>query len=258
MNKSPPLQFSRGGGKNMTHGSLFSGIGGFELGAKRAGIPTLWSCEIEKYPRSILKKHFPKVKQYEDIKELRKPGYVDIISGGFPCQDISLSGKGAGITGSRSGLWNEMYRIIREVRPRYVVIENSPALLIRGFERVLCDLSEIGYSAEWKCLSNFEFGFDHLRERIYIIAYTDKKYVQTRLLQKRGKIKTVFIPSSNDDRKSTLTKRIYQMPDCEDIGVDDGVRDWVHRVGALGNAVNPCVARYLFECIKIFDEYISA
>ena len=127
----------------MTHGSLFSGIGGFELGAQMNNIPTLWNCEIETFQRSILKQVFPNTKQYEDIKKLSNPAYVDIISGGFPCQDISIAGKGAGITGSRSGLWNEMYRIVREVRPKYVLIENSPMLLIRGFEQVLCDLSEI-------------------------------------------------------------------------------------------------------------------
>lgn len=133
----------------MTHGSLFSGIGGFETGAEWVGIETLWNCEIEPFQRSILKKHFPNTKQYEDIKELSNPGYVDIISGGFPCQDISIAGKGVGITGSRSGLWSEMHRVIREVRPRYVIIENSPMLLVRGFERVLCDLSKTGYDAEW-------------------------------------------------------------------------------------------------------------
>ena len=108
----------------MTHGSLFSGIGGFELGAQMNNIPTLWNCEIETFQRSILKQVFPNTKQYEDIKKLSNPAYVDIISGGFPCQDISIAGKGAGITGSRSGLWNEMYRIVREVRPKYVLIEN--------------------------------------------------------------------------------------------------------------------------------------
>lgn len=155
----------------MTHGSLFSGIGGFELGAQMNNIPTLWNCEIEGFQRTILKQVFPDTKQYEDIKELSKPEYVDIISGGFPCQDISIAGKGEGITGSRSGLWNEMFRIIREVRPRYVLIENSPMLLIRGFERVLCNLSEVGYDAEWKCIQNKVFGFPHNRERLYCIAY---------------------------------------------------------------------------------------
>lgn len=108
------------------------------------GIPTLWNCELELFQRNLLKQNFPETKQYEDIRELRNPGYVDIISGGFPCQDISIAGKGTGIVGERSGLWSEMFRIVREVRPRYVLIENSPMLLVRGFERVLCDLSQSG------------------------------------------------------------------------------------------------------------------
>lgn len=88
----------------MTHGSLFSGIGGFELAAQWVGIPTLWNCEIAPYPRKILAKTFPETRRYEDIRQLSNPEHVDIISGGFPCQDISLAGNGVGIAGSRSGL----------------------------------------------------------------------------------------------------------------------------------------------------------
>lgn len=133
----------------LTHGSLFSGIEGFGLGAAFAGIKTLWSCEYEDYQASIIKKNFGENHEINrDIRTYSNPTFVDIISGGFPCQDISVAGKGVGIVGERSGLWTEMYRVIREVRPKYIIIENSPMLLIRGFERVLCDLSEIGYDAE--------------------------------------------------------------------------------------------------------------
>ena len=132
----------------LTHGSLFSGIEGFGLGAAFAGIKTLWSCEYEEYQASIIKKKFGEDHGINrDIRTYSNPTFVDIISGGFPCQDISVAGKGVGIVGERSGLWAEMYRVIREVRPRYIIIENSPMLLIRGFERVLCNLSEIGYQA---------------------------------------------------------------------------------------------------------------
>ena len=93
----------------MTHGSLFSGIGGFEQAAQWVGIPTLWNCEIASYPRRVLERRFPETKRYEDVKKLSNPEYVDIINGGFPCQDISLAGKGVGIIGTRSGLWYEMY-----------------------------------------------------------------------------------------------------------------------------------------------------
>lgn len=155
----------------LTHGSLFSGIGGFELGAERQGIETVWNCEIEEYNRRILKQHFKNAKQYTDVRELTNPEYVDIISGGFPCQDISIANTNAtGIKGSRSGLWSEMFRIIRVVRPKYIIIENSPMLLVRGFERVLCDLSEIGFNAEWQSLSAEAFGYCHKRERLYCIV----------------------------------------------------------------------------------------
>ena len=164
----------------MTHGSLFSGIGGFELGAEWAGIETLWNCEIEPFQRSVLKRHFPNTIQYEDIKRLSNPGYVDIVSGGFPCQDISVAGKREGINGRRSGLWGEMFRIVREVRPKYVIVENSPALVVSGLERVLCDLSQIGYDAEWQCISNIAFGYPHKRERLYLIAYPPRGRITRR------------------------------------------------------------------------------
>lgn len=241
----------------MTHGSLFSGIGGFEWGARYAGIDTLWSCEIEKFQRKVLKKFFPNVKQYEDIKNVRSPEYADIITGGFPCQDISLAGKGKGIKGERSGLWKEMYRIIRESRPKYIIIENSPALTIRGLEIVLCDLAKAGYDAEWKCISNSEFGFPHKRERIYIIAYSNKIKRQKRRIQKSNSFESIFIESSKEHSGLTFSKRIHEMPDSTIIGINDGVSDWCNRVGAIGNAVNPIIALYLFICIIKFEEKIQ-
>lgn len=158
----------------LTHGSLFSGIGGFELGAEMAGIDTLWNCEIEKFQGEILKTKFPYAERFTDITKTTDLRYVDIISGGFPCQDISVAGKREGIKGKRSGLWSEMYRIVWEVRPKYVIIENSPALTISGLEQVLCDLSKIGFNAEWQCISNYAFGYPHKRERLYLIAYSTK------------------------------------------------------------------------------------
>ena len=132
----------------MTHGSLFSGIGGFDLGFQRAGIETLWQVEIDGYCRRVLARHFPGAERYEDVRScgVRNLRAVDVISGGFPCQDIS-NGKRAGIDGERSGPWSEYARIIRELRPRYVVVENVAALLGRGMERVLGDLAACGYDA---------------------------------------------------------------------------------------------------------------
>jgi DNA (cytosine-5)-methyltransferase 1 len=157
----------------LTHGSLFSGIGGFDLGFQRAGIETAWQVEIDAYCRRVLARHFPEAERFSDIRECGahnlKP--VDIISGGFPCQDISNAGKRAGIDGERSGLWSEYARIIRELRPRYVVVENVAALLGRGMERVLGDLAAIGYDAEWQSIRASDVGAPHRRERIWIVAY---------------------------------------------------------------------------------------
>ena len=234
----------------MTHGSLFSGVGGFDLGAKKAGIKTLWNCEIGDFQRKILKQKFGDAKQYIDIKQLSSPRYVDIISGGFPCQDISVAGKGKGINGERSGLWSEMFRVIWEVRPRYAIIENSPALLIRGFERILLNLSEIGYDAEWQCISNHSFGYPHKRERVYVIAYPNEIRPQSNILEYRATNSIFKKWTPNTDDGYTLSKRIIEMPACKYIRNGDGFPNWTHRVGSLGNAVNPTVAFYLFECIK--------
>jgi DNA (cytosine-5)-methyltransferase 1 len=156
---------------------LFSGIGGFSLGLERAGMRTVAFCEIEPFARAVLAKHWPDVPCYDDVRtlsadRLRSDGIsVDVICGGFPCQDISRAGKGAGITGARSGLWAEYARLICELRPRYVIVENVSALLSRGLDRVLGDLAAIGYDAEWHCIRAADVGAPHLRDRIWIVAY---------------------------------------------------------------------------------------
>jgi DNA (cytosine-5)-methyltransferase 1 len=155
------------------HGSLFSGIGGFDLGFRRAGIETVWQVEIDEYCRRVLARHFPDARRFTDVREVGGQNLpsVDILSGGFPCQDISNAGKRAGIDGERSGLWSEYARIIRELRPRYVVVENVAALLGRGMERVLGDLAACGYDAEWQSIRASDVGAPHRRERIWIVAY---------------------------------------------------------------------------------------
>jgi DNA (cytosine-5)-methyltransferase 1 len=171
-------------GRRLTHGSLFAGIGGFDLGFERAGIKTVWQVEIDEYCRRVLEKHFPGVMRFADIRTCAGFEYsdgafpnvlpwVDIISGGFPCQDISAAGKRVGIDGERSGLWTHMWRVVCEVRPRFVVVENVSALLHRGIERVLGDLAEIGYDAEWDCIPASAIGAPHRRDRVWILAYPD-------------------------------------------------------------------------------------
>jgi DNA (cytosine-5)-methyltransferase 1 len=158
----------------MIHGSLFAGIGGFDLGFERAGIKTVWQVEIDGYCRGVLAKHFPSAQRFADIRECGAHNLspVDILSGGFPCQDISNTGKRTGIDGERSGLWSEYARIVRELRPRYVVVENVAALLGRGMERVLGDLAACGYDAEWDCIPAASVGAPHIRERVWILAYS--------------------------------------------------------------------------------------
>ena len=159
------------------HLDLFSGIGGFALAARWAGFETIGFCEIDKYCRKVLKKNFPGVPIYEDVTKLNGSQFKDIflITGGFPCQDISIAGKGAGIDGERSGLWSELFRIIGEVRPKYALIENVPALTFRGGTRVIGDLTEIGYDCEWQIVGADDVGAPHRRKRIWIVAYTNSK-----------------------------------------------------------------------------------
>jgi len=168
---------------------LFSGIGGFSLGLERTGgFETVAFCEIEPFPRKVLAKHWPEVPCYHDVTKLtgdilaRDGITVDVITGGFPCQDISTAGKQAGMSeGTRSGLWSEIVRLIGELSPRYVIVENVANLLSgpsdkRGgwFGRILGDLAECGYDAEWENIPAAALGAPHRRERVWIVAYPDK------------------------------------------------------------------------------------
>jgi len=157
----------------------FSGIGGFSYGLEMlcGGYKTVAFCEVDEYCRKVLAKHWPDVPCYGDIKEvtverLREDGLmpIDLVCGGFPCQDISVAGKGAGIQGARSGLWAELCRLIGEIRPRWAVMENVSALLGRGLGTVLGDLAAIGYDTEWHCIPASCVGAPHHRDRIWIVA----------------------------------------------------------------------------------------
>jgi DNA (cytosine-5)-methyltransferase 1 len=162
--------------------SLFAGIGGFDLGLERTGgFETVAFCEIDPFCRRVLAKHWPDVPCYEDVRELtaerlRADGIsVDVICGGFPCQDISEAGLRTGLSGERSGLWKDYARLIGELRPRYVIVENVSELLRDGYGMgdVLGDLAQVGYDAEWHSIPALAVGADHIRERIWIVAYPD-------------------------------------------------------------------------------------
>jgi DNA (cytosine-5)-methyltransferase 1 len=164
---------------------IFSGIGGFSLGLERTGgFKTQAFCEIDPFCRKVLAKHWPKVPCYEDVRELTAARLaadgiaVDVICGGFPCQDISAAGTRAGIGGSRSGLWSEYARLIRELRPRFVLVENVARLLADGMGRVLGDLSQIGFDAEWHAIPASAVGAEHHRDRIWLVAYPSSAGLQ--------------------------------------------------------------------------------
>lgn len=159
----------------LTFISLFAGIGGIDLGLGRAGMRCVAQVEINDYCNRVLQKHWPDVPRFKDVRDVGAHNLppADVIAGGFPCQDISNAGKRAGITGARSGLWFEFARIVRELRPRYVLVENVSALLHRGFGRVLGDLAALRYDAEWQCLRASDLGAPHIRERVFVLGYAD-------------------------------------------------------------------------------------
>ena len=160
----------------MTHGSLFSGIGGFDLAAEWAGFTNLFNCEWEEFPRKVLKHHFPNAEQYEDIKDFNATDYngrIDILSGGFPCQPFSVAGKRKGSEDERH-LWPEMLRVIGECQPRWVVGENVRGLVSWSnglvFETCCTDLEALGYSVQSFIIPACATGAPHRRDRVWIVA----------------------------------------------------------------------------------------
>lgn len=155
---------------------LFSGIGGFSYGLEKTGkFRTDLFCEIDKDCQKVLSKHWSLVPIVDDVSSLSlKEGEYDVICGGFPCQDISIGGKRTGLNGKRSGLWREYARIINEVKPKFIIIENVGNLRKLGLNIVLSDLARIGYDAEWYTIRATDVGLPHQRERLFIISYPRK------------------------------------------------------------------------------------
>jgi DNA (cytosine-5)-methyltransferase 1 len=181
--------------KQLTVGSLFAGVGGIELGLERLGMRAVFQVEKDEFAQKVLKKHWPDVPLYSDVKLVHGEQHcpfegrgifcgnclpaVDVLCGGSPCQDISVAGKGAGLKeGTRSGLWFEYARLIRELRPRFVLVENVPALRSRGLDIVLRDLAQSGYSAEWDGIRASDVGALHKRDRIFIVAYSQRQQLR--------------------------------------------------------------------------------
>lgn len=244
----------------MTFGSLFAGIGGFDLGFERAGMQCLWQVEKDAWCRSILAKHWPHVERYEDVCDVGKHNLrtVDVICGGFPCQDVSIAGKQAGIgEGTRSGLWSQFHRIIGELRPRYAVLENVRNLLSgdngRWFGRVLGDLAEIGYDAEWEVLSASAFGADHERKRVYVVAYSNTLGLQGGVIKKVCGVKTF---AWLKDCRSI--KDLFDRPDIPQPLIPSVANGVSNQLGGLGNAVVPQIAEYIGQCLMAHNRAHSA
>jgi DNA (cytosine-5)-methyltransferase 1 len=239
----------------LTFGSLFAGIGGFDRGFELAGMICKWQVEIDDYATKVLKKHWPQVHRERDIRECGKHNLesVDVICGGFPCQDISYAGHGAGLDGARSGLFFEAIRLVCELRPRFVVLENVAALLTRGMDRVLGTLAEIGYDAEWHCIPAAAVGAPHLRNRIFIVAYTGRQLRSTRRDDKARSTTKRNAATSEPKRCGENQRGWWQIE--PDVGrVANGIPARVDRLRGLGNAVVPqvaeVVARRVLELAK--------
>lgn len=159
----------------MTYGSLFSGIGGMDLGLDRAGMRCAWQVEQDEFCLRVLARHWPDVVRFRDVRTVTAADLepVDLIAGGFPCQDISVAGKGVGIDGESSGLWREFARLVGEMRPRLVLVENVPALCTRGADRVLGDLDALGYACWPLVVGARHVGAPHRRDRVWIVAYRE-------------------------------------------------------------------------------------
>ena len=271
---------------------LFSGIGGFAIGLERAGMNTVAFCEQDKFCQAVLRKHWPEVPIYDDVRTLTADRLasdgisVNVICGGFPCQDISTAGKGAGLAGERSGLWWEFHRLIAEIKPEWVIVENVAALRSKGLDAVLGSLAAVGYDAEWHCIPASAVGAPHRRDRIWIVAYpngsmeTDgrQRQIATRegdsgrddprrsdsnvgqvALRGAGQgqenvaypgRQSAQIPTAGQFAAVSFPQRHSWWETEPNVGrVADGVSARTHRLKALGNAVVPQIPEIIGKVI---------
>lgn len=257
--------------------ALFAGAGGGILGGRLLGWRTVCAVERDAYAAQVLAQRqndgtlepFPVWSDVRSFDGRPWRGRVDVISGGFPCQDISVAGKGAGIEGERSGLWSEFARIIGEVRPRFIFVENSPALVVRGLGTVLGSLASMGYDAEWCVLGAHHVGAPHRRDRIWILAHSDgfREQQPERSEQEIGSrvgyigaknAANVDSPRCEEQREREPTASEYQAAECSgwwttEPGLDrvvDGVAHRVDRLTAIGNGQVPAVAATAFRILR--------
>ena len=235
-------------GDAMTYLDLFAGVGGMSLGLDRAGMRCVGQVEIDEYCQRVLAKHWPTVPRWNDVRtftgdDCERP---DLVAAGFPCTDVSNAGRRAGIDGEHSGLWFECPRIIRILRPRFVLIENVAAILGRGLDRVLCDLAGVGYDAEWQTLRAGEFGAHHRRARVFILAHrADASRIG---LSRSGPLTKG--PWSREQFAGLIQAELRLAVPAGSIGgISDGISSRTHRLRALGNAVVPKISQWIGERI---------
>lgn len=229
----------------LTFGSLFAGIGGIDLGLERAGMECKFQVEIDDYATRVLAKHWPDVPRFRDVRECGAHNLprIDVLAGGFPCQGISDAGQRRGLADSRSGLWFEYARLIRELRPRFVIVENVSALLDRGIDTVLSDLAQSGYDASWLMLSSCAMGAPHTRERVFIVAHADSEHGQTRMGDfAHGP--AALLARDNSPSTGDWVHAASRFPRGA-----AGIPRRLERLTRLGNAVDPRVAEHVGRLI---------
>ncbi|AFY73595.1 DNA-methyltransferase Dcm [Synechococcus sp. PCC 7502] len=249
----------------MKHLDLFSGIGGFTVAARSLGIQTIQFVEIHDYCCHVLTKNFPNIPIHRDIHTFyAKPNQFDLITGGSPCQDLSLAGTRTGITGERSSLWFEMLPVIKECRPKYVVWENvKGAIYAGGLAEVLRGLSELSYSFDVEIISAAEVGAPHLRERVFVVAYAYELFGKTSCWsnQVRSEIKAVTHPDSFSGRglseKGKGLSPHWSSVESPVCGVAYGLPHRLDRLAVLGNSVVPTVAAIALKRVLFLEEYGS-
>jgi DNA (cytosine-5)-methyltransferase 1 len=231
---------------------------------------TVAFCEIEPFCRAVLRKHWPHVPCYDDVRSLTSGRLaadgisVDVICGGFPCQDISVAGRRAGMEGTRSGLWSEIIRLYREIRPRILIVENVAGLLAGPseqpggwFGRILGDLAESGCDAEWHCIPASSVGAPHSRDRVWLLAYPQQEQRVRAIFDADDAAKIIRLNQTErreDGVRSEMGTESRSIPgrwmdQPDPIGMADGVSDWSHRLGACGNAVVPQIPEIIGRAI---------
>lgn len=243
--------------KTLRELALFAGAGGGILAGRLLGWRTVCAVEIDTHAAGVLLvrqndeslEPFPIWDDVATFKGKDWYGIVDVVSGGFPCQDISLAGKGKGIEGERSGLWKHMARIIGEVRPRFALVENSPALTIRGLYRVLGDLAAMGYNAEWGVVGAGSLGFPHERKRVYILAYSDENGCEIPVTDCK-EFKGLYKKQTADYVIQNLTNEFCETTEDDRLLRNvNGLACGVDRIERVGNGQVPQVVAHVWSAL---------